>query len=215
MKRNIIIIIAILALGLTVFLAMNLGQKPESMSEDTTMTEPKEMASDEISEDTMIEDDMEEDEMATDSMDREIMSNEGSMAEDFELVNLTGETVSLEELNGKPVYLKFWASWCSICLAGMDELDTLSADDTDFRVITIVSPGHNGEMEKDEFITWFRGLDYDNIEVLLDEDASIAKAYGVRGYPTSIYIGSDGVLVKSLPGHAANPMIKETFENIY
>ncbi len=70
-------------------------------------------------------------------------------------------------------------------------------------------------MGKDEFMKWFEGLDYDNIEVLLDEDGSIAKAYGVRGYPTSSYIGSDGVLVKSLPGHTENSIIKETFENIY
>ncbi|MDY0235403.1 MAG: redoxin domain-containing protein [Gudongella sp.] len=210
MKRNIIIIIGILALVATVFLVMNLAQSPESMSEDTTMTEPGDMTTDDMTEDAMVED-----EVATDSMDKETMSNEGSMAEDFELVNIAGEKVSLEQLKGKPVYVKFWASWCPICLAGMDELNSLSADVTDFKVITIVSPGYNGEMEKDEFITWFEGLDYDNIEVLLDEDATIAKAYGVRGYPTSVYIGSDSVLVKMLPGHAENSIIKETFENIY
>lgn len=133
------------------------------------------------------------------------------MAETFELVNLKDETISLAAFKDEPVYVKFWASWCSICLAGMEELNTLAAEATDFKVLTIVSPGHNGEMEKDAFIKWFDGLDYDNIEVLLDEDGSIAKAYGVRGYPTSAYIDADGGLVKVLPGHTDNATIKETF----
>ncbi|MBE0450744.1 MAG: redoxin domain-containing protein [Clostridia bacterium] len=150
-----------------------------------------------------------------DVMGADVTTNDGKMAEDFELVSLAGEIVSLEQLDGERVYVKFWASWCSICLAGMDELSTLSAEATDYKVITIVSPGYNGEMKKEDFIKWFEGLGYDNIEVLLDENGTIAKSYGVRAYPTSAYIGSDGVLVKILPGHTDNATINETFEKIY
>lgn len=200
MKRNVIIIIGLIVLVVSVSFYLAYNQKPETMGEDTMMTEPDEMAADEMAEDEMAE---------------EAMMNDGRMAEDFELVNLSGETVTLEELKGERVYVKFWASWCSICLAGMDELNTLSAEASDYKVITIVSPGYNGEMEKDDFITWYEGLDYDNVEVLLDENGTIAKSYGVRAYPTSAYIGSDGVLVKILPGHTDNAMINETLENIY
>ncbi len=200
MKRSVIIIIGLIVLVVSVAFYMAYNQKSDTMIEETMMTEPDEMAADEL---------------ASDEMAIDVMTNDGKMAEDFELVNLAGESITLEQLSGERVYVKFWASWCSICLAGMDELNTLSADATDFKVISIVSPGFNGEMEKDEFITWFEGLDYDNIEVLLDEDGTIAKAYGVRAYPTSAYIGSDGVLVKILPGHTENSMITETFEKIY
>ncbi len=188
MKRSVIIIIGLIVLVVSVAFYMAYNQEPDEMATD---------------------------ERAADEMVIDVMTNDGKKAEDFELVNLAGESITLEQLSGERVYVKFWASWCSICLAGMDELNTLSADATDFRVITIASPGYNGEMEKDEFITWFEGLDYDNIEVLLDEDGTIAKAYGIRAYPTSAYIGSDGVLVKILPGHIENSMISETFEKIY
>jgi len=190
MKRSVIIIIGLIILVVSVAFYLAYNQKPDTMAEESMMTEPEEMAAN-------------------------VMTNDGKMAEDFELVNLSGETVSLETLKGQRVYVKFWASWCSICLAGMDELNTLSTDATDYKVITIVSPGYNGEMEKEYFIKWFEGLDYDNIEVLLDENGIIAKSYGVRAYPTSAYIGSDGVLVKILPGHTDNATINETFEKIY
>lgn len=195
MKRSVIIIIGLIVLVVSVSFYMAYNQKPESKIEETIMNEPNEMAPAETS--------------------VAVMTNEGEMAEDFELVNLAGESVTLDELKGERVYVKFWASWCSICLAGMDELNTLSTEATKFKVITIVSPGFNGEMEKDEFIKWFEGLGYDNIEVLLDENGTITKEYGVRAYPTSAYIGSDGVLVKILPGHTDNDMISETFEKIY
>ena len=79
----------------------------------------------------------------------------------------------------------------------------------------VAAPGYGGEQSKEKFIEWYNGLNYENLIVLLDEGGDIAKEYGVRGYPTSVYIGSDGVLVKSLPGHVSNDAIAETFKEIY
>lgn len=39
----------------------------------------------------------------------------GDDVPDIELTNLKGETVALEELEGKVVFLYFWASWCKPC----------------------------------------------------------------------------------------------------
>ena len=37
--------------------------------------------------------------------------------------DIHGKTYKLEDLRGKKVYIKFWASWCSICLAGLKDVD--------------------------------------------------------------------------------------------
>lgn len=145
----------------------------------------------------------------------EVMKNDGKLSTDFELISVSGETVSLESFKGEKVYVKFWASWCSICLAGLDELDTLSANAEGFKVISIVSPGYSGELSNEKFVEWFNSLNYENLVVLLDEGGDVAKKYGVRGYPTSGYIGSDGILVKSVPGHVNNDAIVEAFKEIY
>lgn len=157
---------------------------------------------------------MNDDEMMNnDDMMEDEMMNDGAMAPNFELMSLDGDTVSLASLHGEKVYVKFWASWCSICLAGMDELEELSQSE-DITVYTIVAPGEKGEKYKDDFIEWFNGLEYEHIKVLFDEDGKIQDAFGVRGFPSSAYIGSDGVLVKFMPGHVGNDNILAAFESI-
>ncbi len=184
----------------------------EMMSEEAAMT--TEMMSEAITDESMAAG---ESVMTTEMMSEpgEMMTNEGDAAPAFDLMDVSGNSVSLESLKGERVYIKFWASWCSICLAGMDELNELSANMEGFKVITIVSPDFNGEQSSDDFIKWYSGLDYENIVVLLDPDGDIAKEYGVRGYPTSAYIGSDGVLIKQLPGHVENAKVIESFRSIY
>lgn len=142
------------------------------------------------------------------------MMNKGNPAPAFELKDLKGNTHTLADYQGQKVYLKFWASWCSICLAGLEDINALSAEDKDFVVLTVVSPGFSGEQSREDFITWYGGMEGMNQTVLLDDGGVVARAYGVRAYPTSAYIGSDGILVKSLPGHRDNEGIKEVFEGI-
>jgi thiol-disulfide isomerase/thioredoxin len=141
--------------------------------------------------------------------------NDGKLAPDFDLVDLEGNAHKLSEYAGQKVYVKFWASWCSICLAGMDELNTLAGEENDFAVLSIVSPSSNAEKDTESFTKWFGGVEnVENIQVLLDEGGEIFDKYGVLAYPTSVYIGSDGVLVKSSPGHFNNEQIKKSFESI-
>jgi thioredoxin-related protein len=45
--------------------------------------------------------------------------------------------------------------------------------------------------------------------VLLDDGGDVARDYGVRGYPTSVFIDSMGRIVKSQPGHMTNAEIDE------
>lgn len=79
---------------------------------------------------------------------------------------------------------------------------------------TVVAPGIKGEKDKDAFITWFNALGYENVEVLLDESGDVQKDYGIRAFPTSAYVGSDGILVKVLPGHMSNELVKATVSNL-
>lgn len=141
--------------------------------------------------------------------------NDGNPAPSFELVDLEGNQQNLADYAGEKVYVKFWASWCSICLSGMEELNTLAGEENDFEVLTIVSPGSNAEKSTESFAKWFDGFpNAENITVLLDEGGTFFDEYGIIGYPTSVYIGSDGTLVKSMTGHFSNEEIKATFETI-
>jgi thiol-disulfide isomerase/thioredoxin len=136
--------------------------------------------------------------------------NEGNKAVNFEFVDYDGNVIKLEDLKGDKVYLKFWASWCPICNDGLPELDELFTKEKDYIVYSVVTPNANGEKSIDDFKEWFKQDDYPNIVVLFDENGKFSRNLGVLSVPTSVYIGSDGVLIKSAPGHSNNEDI-ETF----
>lgn len=194
----------------------------DTMEKDDMSDDKEDMMEDEPHDDAMKEDDTESDEKKDEMKDDEsgmesdtMMSNQGDPAPMFSLMDLNGNTVSLRDFEGEKVYVKYWASWCSICVAGLPEVDALAGMDKDFRVITIVTPDYLGEKSIEDFKEWFGFKDISNLTVLLDVDGTYAKEFGIRAVPTSAYIGSDGVLVKVAPGHVDSAAIEATFETIY
>lgn len=128
---------------------------------------------------------------------------------DVQLKDLNNQPVSLAEYKGKPVYIKMWASWCPICLAGLAEIDDLSAEkDRAFEVITIVSPSHKGEKSTADFIEWYNGLEYKNIKVLLDENGEMIDRTHLRGYPFNLFLDGDLNVKKTVPGHLSLEQIR-------
>jgi thiol:disulfide interchange protein tlpA len=115
--------------------------------------------------------------------------------------------------DGKPTYVKFWASWCPICLSGLEDIDSLSKEMKDFEVVTVVSPGLVGEKKTEDFKKWYKSLGYKNIKVLLDEKGELSKMLNVRVYPTSVVVNKDGKAEKVLPGHLEKAEIKKLFSS--
>ncbi|MBR0573423.1 MULTISPECIES: redoxin family protein [Pasteurellaceae] len=132
---------------------------------------------------------------------------------DIPLKDLNNQSISLNQYKGKDVYVKVWASWCPFCLAGLADIDKLSAEKgKNFEVITLVSPTHRGEKPTEKFIQWYKGLEYKNITVLLDEKGEIIKRARIRGYPSSIILDKDLNIKKSQAGHLTNEQIEQFFQ---
>ena len=115
--------------------------------------------------------------------------------------------------DGKPTYVKFWASWCPICLSGLEDINSLSKEMKDFEVVTVVSPGLVGEKKTEDFKKWYKSLGYKNIKVLLDEKGELTKMLNVRVYPTSAVLNKSGKVEKVLPGHLEKAEIKKLFSS--
>lgn len=197
MKKGIKLIVSVL--GLSVLLvACSSAPKTEKMSE-------KEDKMVETSAPTMEEDKIEKE-------DSKMMDEK--MTSLFNYTDFDGNVVSSADYEGKKVYIKYWASWCPICLGGLGDIDKLSSEENDFVVLTVVTPNYKGEKSMEDFKEWYNGLDYKNIKVLFDQDGKIAKELGIKGFPTSAYVSSDGSLVKVSPGHFDNAAIMESFTSI-
>ena len=142
-------------------------------------------------------------------------AKQGEEVPDFELMGVDGKTYRLSDYKGKKVYIKFWASWCSVCLASLPDTDELAKEaGDDFVILTVVSPGQKGEQAEEAFKKWYQGLDYKNLPVLLDPSGKLLASYGVRSYPTQAFIDKEGKLVKTQPGFMDKASIVETLKSI-
>ena len=142
---------------------------------------------------------------------RGVEGNEQVLDAAIDLLDLDGNRFRLSEYRGKKVYMKFWASWCTVCLARLEEVEKLANDaGLDFEVVTVVSPGYGQELDLENFRKWFAKQEHNRFPVLIDEGGKLAKWYGVRGYPTSFFIDPEGA-VKVFQGDLSGDMIHQVF----
>jgi len=97
---------------------------------------------------------------------------------------LSGGTLDLEDLRGKPVLVHFWASWCPICRAEDGSIHDLAQD---YRVLTVAT--NSGDAQE---ITSY--MEENNLEfpVLLDESGEMGNRWGVKGVPSSFVVDGAG-----------------------
>lgn len=134
---------------------------------------------------------------------------------DYTFKTLDGKDVSLADYKGKKIYLKFWASWCPICLAGLADINQLAdTPPKDAVVLTVVAPGVNREKSLEDFKEWFSGLEYKTLPVLVDNNGQFLKKLGIVGYPSSVFIDANGKVVRVQPGHVTNEDIVKTLETL-
>ncbi|MDO5058707.1 MAG: bifunctional peptide-methionine (S)-S-oxide reductase MsrA/peptide-methionine (R)-S-oxide reductase MsrB [Neisseria sp.] len=104
--------------------------------------------------------------------------------------------------SGKPTLVKFWASWCPLCLSELAETEQW-AEDPDFQtanLVTVTSPAFLGEKKPAAFAEWFGGLGYGKLPVLLNEGGSLAKELGIKVYPSWALLDKDGKVLRVTVG---------------
>lgn len=120
----------------------------------------------------------------------------GDPAPAFEAPLLQGEgDLALEDLDGKPVLLNFWASWCAPCRVEAPLLKSAHeryGDRVEFIGVNI----RDSSTEAAEFLEEF-DLPYPDVR---DEGRKIERSYGLTGQPETFLISEDGLIHEHVNG---------------
>lgn len=104
-----------------------------------------------------------------------------------------GKTINLQEVVGsKPVYIKFWATWCLEC---RQELPSLQKTYEKYKNKIAIYAVNLNINETDEFIRRLKEKNQLTIPIVMDNNGSIAGNFQFYGTPFHVLINTKGELV--------------------
>lgn len=112
---------------------------------------------------------------------------EGVQAPDFTGELIDGTSITLSELQGKPVIINFWATWCGPCVKEMPAFERLKDDFGDKIGIIAVNCGDDAGTVKD-----FMEENGYTFPVVLDEEYSISMLYPTNSIPYTVVVDAEG-----------------------
>jgi peroxiredoxin len=124
-----------------------------------------------------------------------------SPAPGFELRDLNGKTVSLEDQRGKTVVVNFWTTTCPPCVKEMPHFQSFYQEQSDSGDVAIFMV-NIGE-DRDTVKSYIEESNY-TFPVLLDSSAEAAQKYGIRYTPTTVFIDANGQVKASIVGAFPN-----------
>lgn len=118
------------------------------------------------------------------------------MAPPFQLQSLAGAPIDSQALRGKPALLVFWAPWCGVCRLSSRNVSWLRTLVGESAHVVSIASHYQSQDEVRSYVAE-QQVDY---TVLLDE-AGTARKYGVRAYPTLVFLDANGHIRSAAVGY--------------
>lgn len=125
----------------------------------------------------------------------------GKPAPAFTLPTLDGATLALAQLQGKPVLVNFWASWCTPCLQEHPLLMELARSG-------VVIVGLNYKDDPEAARQWLARHGNPFTAVAQDRDGRVGLDWGVYGVPETFVLDGAATIRHKQIG----PMTREAWE---
>lgn len=125
-----------------------------------------------------------------------IVPVDGKPAPVFELPDLEGNRVSLENFKGKIVFVNFWATWCPACKYEMPSMEKLwqNFKNEDFIILAVDLGESEGVVRK------FVEEKKLSFPILLDKGRSTQMDYSITAIPTTYIIDREGKIIGKAVG---------------
>ena len=122
---------------------------------------------------------------------------------------LDGTQKSLQEWQGRPLIINVWATWCGPCRREMPVLAEAQRTHADVQVVF----ANQGESAS-EVNAYLEQSALRLQNVLLDPGSEVSQHYGVRGFPTTLFIDAEGKLQHARVGELSTGSLAEWLEAI-
>ena len=111
--------------------------------------------------------------------------------------DLNKETLPLKNiaLNGEPIMIHFWATWCPICKIEAPNIETISKD---YNVLTIASQSGANQ----DIIKYLKENNV-NFKFINDKENSYAEQFNITVFPTTLIYDKDKNLIFSEVGYTS------------
>lgn len=119
----------------------------------------------------------------------------GERAPGFQLLDVDGAVIRLEDFRGRPVLVNFWATWCGPCKSAMRALDDLATRSAG-RVRVV---GLSVDDEPDAIAEFARSLQL-RFPIAWDRGLVTANRYRPATMPSTFVIDARGVVRHELHG---------------
>lgn len=119
------------------------------------------------------------------------------------------QTVELSDVAGRPVVLNFWASWCVPCRREMPAFQAVHERLGD--QVAFLGVNHQDSRSDALALLAETGVTYPSGH---DPQGNVARAYGLFGMPTTVFISPDGDILARRTGEMSADELRRTIDEL-
>ena len=126
----------------------------------------------------------------------------GKLAPEIRFRGPDGKIFTLSSLQGKPVFLDFWASWCGPCNSAIPDLLKLHAN-TSSKGLTWIGIDNDSNPDAAEKFAKEQGIPWPNYH---DLDGSMGAAFMRHTLPLGVLLNAQGKIIFYKPGYQVSEL---------
>jgi len=133
----------------------------------------------------------------------------GHIAPDFELINLSGQSIRLGDLRGHPVLINFWATWCGYCLQELPVIEEYYKRYASELIVLAVDVGDS--LEDVRSVVTKYGFTF---PVLRDPDSNVFRQYRLDSFPATFVLDTKGIVLVKHQGYMSENKLVEYLNKV-
>lgn len=115
-------------------------------------------------------------------------SQKGAAMPDLPITDAAGKSIKLSSLQGKPLLVNLWATWCGPCVAELPALGKLAVERVGELQVVIVSQ----DTQTEKVGPFLKANGVPQLEPWLDPNNDLTFHYGTGILPTTVFYDKDG-----------------------